>query len=138
MPEENTLARANAFRREAYLFSDDLDAGVGRSYVLPFDRDGTLERLYVRFYPGARLRLTLKPQIFRSDRRERVVALRGKPSLSGENDVLDLKVSIPVYKDDSFVLDAANIDPDGPHSFLCFVEVDYAGGAFPRGSVTNA
>ena len=93
--------------------------------------DATIERMIVRFYPGPELNLIVDPFIeLPGNVRQELIQYTGPRGISGDNDMLEFRLSLPVRLDTSIVVGFNNLHATLAYNFIVMVEVDFADGVW--------
>lgn len=94
-------------------------------------RDGTIEDLTVRFYPGQENNLELKIYIEPHDDegRKQLIDYPGdKNVLAGDDETIEFEIAREVEKDDVIVVEYQNQSGSYEYDYRLSLSVDYAGG----------
>lgn len=92
---------------------------------------GTVEGVYVRFYPGQQKSLQIIPMVEHKGRMPESLityASSGETYLSGDDDRLDIPVVVSVDTNDYIKVQYSNVDPTYSYTLVVDVVVDYYAG----------
>jgi hypothetical protein len=140
-----------ALRRIVYPFRQAVAPGVTQTLIQKVPRDGTVEQMRIRIYPGAELAVHIVPYVVnaREERRDLLTYIKGgKKFVDGDDDTFSFSIREPVFSNDgdkiivetTNILDPAALNGDGTvkypaasytYDWAVDIEVDYAAGPWP-------
>jgi hypothetical protein len=121
--------------RISHRFSTQVASNDDELLTTVVEEDATVEKVTVRFYPGPRGDLHVRPLIKEivSESRSRthdLVKLHGQDYIAGDNDTWVFYVSESIEEDDEIHIDIENVDQNGhDYTAVVDVELDRAGGS---------
>lgn len=93
--------------------------------------DATVERLVIRFYPGPELQLLVDPHVERrGGGRQELIHYTGTRGITGDNDILEFFLALPVRLDEQLVVFYHNRHATLAYHFTVTMELDFAGGVW--------
>jgi hypothetical protein len=127
-----------ALRRVSYPFRVTVPAGGSITLNQPVPRDGTVERIKVRFYAGTELAVQVVPFV-RDERGTQKPLLAfvkgGKQFVDGDDDSFVFEIREPVFVKgkESLFVQFTNTQLAGGFNYdvAVDIEIDHAGGAWP-------
>lgn len=127
-----------ALRRVAYPFRVTVPAAETITLNQPVPRDGTIERIKVRFYAGTELAVQVVPFV-RDERGNQkpllAYARGGKQYIDGDDDsfVFEIREPVLINTKDSLYVQFTNTQLAGGFAYdvAVDIEVDHAGGPWP-------
>ncbi len=117
-------------KMETMQFKAKIPSGTSTRLYERIKSNGTIEKVYVRFYPGQEGTLQVRPYINHIG--QKIEDLVTYPNgvdhyLSGDDDFLEFPVSIPVANDDEVAVYVQNTG-DYDYTLDVKIVVDYRGG----------
>lgn len=117
--------------RIPYRFQMQVPAGAIGDLRATIPGDATVERLVIRFYPGPELQLVVDPYIERrGGGRQELLHYTGTRGITGDNDVLEFYLALPVKLDEQIVVAYHNRHATLAYHFTTTIELDFAGGVW--------
>jgi len=110
-------------------FATEVAAGERRVLETEVEADATVEQVDVRFYPGSRLELELRP--FVETKRGNQIDLIdtvGRDVVVGDNDFFQFDVVEQAEEGATLAVEAVNQDPENSYNFAVDVRVDRTAG----------
>jgi hypothetical protein len=128
-----------ALRRVAYPFRTTIGAGASRTIKLPIPRDGTVERITVRFYVGTELGVRVVPYVVSDTGTVKQLLTfpkDGKTYIDGEDDRFIFEIREPVFVGTKEVLCVDFVNTTDAQTGFAYdvavdIEIDHAAGAWP-------
>lgn len=110
-------------------FSQRVPADTRLELTTEVLEDATVERVDIRFYPGPRLTLELRPFVeTKRGNRFDLIDLVGRDVIVGDNDVLGFDISEPVSEGAKIGVVANNTDPENEYDFNVDIQLDRTAG----------
>jgi len=111
-------------------FSTRAGPGESGDITKEVQKDATVEKVNVRFYPGVELALELRPFIEPEDSEDRIdiVELVGRDTIVGNDDHFDFPVADEIQRGDTIGVEFENTDSQYGYDVICDIVVERAGG----------
>jgi hypothetical protein len=113
-----------------YTFAKSVSAGGSGELTRSIRRNGTVERVSVRIYPGPEedLELNIYRESTDGNNREKLVQPIGKDHIDGDDDTWVWQITEPIKSGETIVVTHDNQDSNNAHPYRVNVDVDYANG----------
>jgi hypothetical protein len=110
-------------------FATEVAAGERQVLETEVEADATVEQVDVRFYPGSRLELELRPFI-RTKRGNQIdlIDTVGRDVVVGDNDFFQFDVVEQAEEGATLAVEAVNNDPSNSYNFAVDIRVDRTAG----------